>query len=90
MRSISRLSVLVCLLAISFSSRGEAGVFSGEITSVSAAQKQVVIKTTAGLEKTFLVPGDIPVTFNGKPAEFDQFKTGQRATIFTSSNGEIT
>ncbi|WP_417383609.1 PQQ-binding-like beta-propeller repeat protein [Gimesia sp.] len=90
MRSISRLSVLVCLLAISFSSSVEAAVFSGEITSVSAAQKQVVIKTTAGIEKTFLVPGDIPVTFNGKPAEFDQFKNGQRATIFTSSNGEIT
>ncbi|WP_417390757.1 PQQ-binding-like beta-propeller repeat protein [Gimesia sp.] len=90
MRSVSRLSLLVCLLAISVSSRVEAAIFSGEIQSVSVAQKQVVIKSSQGKEKSFQVPADVPVTFNGKPAEFDQFEIGQRATIFTSSKGEIT
>tara|TARA_R110000850_G_scaffold32282_6_gene88582 strand:+ start:20501 stop:22207 length:1707 start_codon:yes stop_codon:yes gene_type:complete len=90
MRSISRLSVLLCLLTISFGSRVEAAIFSGEIKSVSAEQKQVVVKTTGGKEKRFQIPADVPVTFNGKPAEFGQFEIGQRATIFTSSKGEIT
>ncbi|HBL47752.1 MAG TPA: polyvinylalcohol dehydrogenase, partial [Planctomycetaceae bacterium] len=90
MRSVSRLSLLVSLLAISVSSRVEAAIFSGEIQSVSAAQKQVVIKSSQGKEKSFLIPADVPVTFNGKPAEFEQFEIGQRATVFTSSKGEIT
>ncbi|HAH44902.1 MAG TPA: polyvinylalcohol dehydrogenase, partial [Planctomycetaceae bacterium] len=77
MRSVSRLSLLVSLLAISVSSRVEAAIFSGEIQSVSAAQKQVVIKSSQGKEKSFLIPADVPVTFNGKPAEFEQFEIGQ-------------
>lgn len=90
MRSIRRLSLFVCLLAISLNSRAEAAIFSGEIKSISAAQKQVVVKSSQGKEKSFLIPQDIPVTFNGKPAGFDQFEIGQRATVFTSSKGEIT
>ena len=91
MRSICLFSLVCCLFnLILLESRVDAAIFSGEIQSISADQQQVVIKTSGGKEKSFTVPASIPITFNGKTAAFDQFKTGQRATVFTDSSGKIT
>lgn len=91
MRSICLFSLVCCLFNLMLlESRVDAAIFSGEIQSISADQQQVVIKTSGGKEKSFTVPASIPITFNGKNAAFDQFKTGQRATVFTDSSGKIT
>ncbi|QDT27257.1 outer membrane biogenesis protein BamB [Gimesia panareensis] len=91
MRSICLCSLVVCLFnLILLESQADAAIFSGEIQSISPDQKQVVIKSIQGKEKSFTIPASVPITFNGKKAPFDQFKTGQRATVFTNSSGEIT
>lgn len=91
MRSICLFSLVVCLFNfILMDSRADAAIFSGLIQSISPEQQQVVIKSSQGKEQRFTVPASIPITFNGKNAPFDQFKTGQRATVFTDSSGKIT
>lgn len=90
MRSIRLLSLSVCLVAVFWMSRAEGAVFSGIIQSISADQKQVVVKSAQGKEKKFSIPDSASTTFNGKRAKFDQFEVGQRATIFTSKSGAIT
>lgn len=90
MRSTRHLSLVVCLLSSVWVTQANAAIFSGIIQSISADQKQVVIKSTRGQEKSFSIPNSIPTTFNGKQAKFDQFKVGQRATVFTSASGSVT
>jgi outer membrane protein assembly factor BamB len=68
----------------------DAAIFSGIITSLSESQKQVTIKSTQGKEKSFSIPDSASSTFNGKKSQFDQFKVGQRATVFTTASGTIT
>lgn len=90
MRSIRFLSLAVCLFSVIWVSQAEAAIFSGLITSISESQKQVVVKSTSGKEKSFSIPDSVPTTFNGKQTKFDQLKVGQRATVFTSTAGAIT
>lgn len=91
MRSICLFSLVVCLFNLTLlESRSEAAIFSGMIQAISADQQRVVIKSSQGKEQSFTIPASIPITFNGKKAGFDQFKAGQRATVFTNAVGEIT
>ncbi|WP_298867923.1 PQQ-binding-like beta-propeller repeat protein [uncultured Gimesia sp.] len=90
MRSVRFLSLAISFMAVVWVSSAEAAVFSGIIQSISAEQKQVVIKSSQGKEKSFSIPDSAPTTFNGKQTKFDQFKVGQRATVFTSTSGAIT
>lgn len=89
MRSTRHLCLVVFLTGI-WTSHAESAIFSGIIQSISPDQKRVVIKSTRGQEKSFLIPSSAPTTFNSKKAKFDQFKVGQRATVFTSGSGVIT
>ncbi|QDT42269.1 outer membrane biogenesis protein BamB [Gimesia alba] len=90
MRLKRLLSLMVCLFFTSCVVQAEAAIFSGIITSLSESQKQVTIKSTLGKEKSFTIPDSAPSTFNGKKSQFDQFKIGQRATVFTTASGKIT
>ena len=90
MRSKRILSFSICLFTVAWVSQAEAAIFSGIIKSIAVDQKQVVIKSSQGTEKSFSIPDSTPTTFNGKRAKFDQFKVGQRATVFTSASGAIT
>lgn len=90
MRSKRLLSLTVCLLIMVCVAQAEAAIFSGLITSISEAPKQVTIKSSLGKEKSFSIPDSAPATFNGKKSQFDQFKVGQRATVFTTASGTIT
>ncbi|QDU09336.1 PQQ-binding-like beta-propeller repeat protein [Gimesia aquarii] len=90
MRSIRLFCLVFCLISGFGLSQIDAAIFSGIIQSISEDQKRVVIKSSQGKEKSFLIPDSIPTTFNGKKTKFDQFKVGQRATVFTSASGTIT
>ena len=90
MRATRFLSLAVCVIVMTWGHQGEAAIFSGIIKSISVNQKQVVIQSSQGKEKSFSIPDSTATTFNGKQAKFDQFQVGQRATVFTSSSGTIT
>jgi len=90
MRSIRFLSLVVFFVSVAGMSQADAAIFSGIIKSISENQKQVVITSAQGKEKSFSIPDSIPTTINSKPAKIDQLKVGQRATVFTSASGAIT
>lgn len=90
MRSIRLFCLVFCLFSGVGLAQVNAAIFSGIIQSISENQKRVVIKSSRGKEKSFSIPDTVPTTFNGKKTKFDQFKVGQRATVFTSASGAIT
>lgn len=90
MRSMRLSCLAVCLCFLWGVVPTEAAIFSGIITALSEPGKQVTIKSTQGKEKRFTIPDSASTTYNGKKSDFDQFKIGQRATVFTTSSGSIT
>src|SRR5262249_46877949 len=72
-------------------SRTPSGPFvsmSGQITTVNAAQNQILIKDQAGKELTLLIGEKTAITKNGKALTVADLKTGDWVTVEGEQSGD--
>lgn len=83
--------LLAVTLAVCFASVAWAGLFSGEIVSVSSDGSAITVKSKDGSkQQTFKVPGSAEIKVDGKNVKLDKLTSGQQVSVFTDAKDAVT